>query len=90
MLIVFLLFFVGCNLASTEKKVAQLEEVRIFGSKTRVPHTHKRLNAVLESLFGDLEDDSTNWIWPRFWTTVEFLINFKIQSFIEFLDVFKM
>ena len=27
MLIVFLLFFVGCNLASTEKKVAQLEEV---------------------------------------------------------------
>ena len=33
MFITVLIFFVGINLASTEKKVAQLEEVRIFNKE---------------------------------------------------------
>ena len=46
--IVFLIFLVGCNLASTEKKVAQLEEVRsgLYGRRSAVssqPDGHERL-----------------------------------------------
>ena len=46
--ILFLIFLVGCNLASTEKKFAQLEEVRLIQGLTdavqrsQANQTHKR------------------------------------------------